>query len=81
MKLRANQLRLWFSTLAYLLLNQVRQVGLAGTQWAGASCGTLRVRLLKIGAVVAVTVRLSSAYPLQELFAEVARRVGVPASG
>lgn len=84
--LRANQLRLWFSTLAYLLLNQLRRVGLAGTQWAHATCGTLRVRLLKIGALIQVTVRrvwvsLSSAYPLQELFGLVADRLRAVESG
>jgi hypothetical protein len=78
--MRSNQLRLWFSTLAYLLMNQLRRVGLQGTQLAQATCGTLRLRLLKIGALVRVSVRrvwvsLSSAYPLQELFALVARRL------
>jgi hypothetical protein len=66
--LRANQLRLWLSTLAYRLVNQLRRVGLAGTKLAQATCGTIRLRLFKIGAVVRVTVRrvwvsLSSAYP------------------
>jgi hypothetical protein len=66
--------------LAYLLMNQLRRVGLQGTQLAQATCGTLRLRLLKIGALVRVSVRrvwvsLSSAYPLQELFALVARRL------
>jgi hypothetical protein len=85
-KLRANQLRLWFSTLGYLLMNQLRRVGLAGTELAGATCGTIRTRLFKIGAVVRVTVRrvwvcLSSAFPLQELFAQVAGRLQVASSG
>ena len=84
--LRANQLRLWFSTLAYLLMNQLRTVGLARTQWAQATCGTIRLRLLKIGALVRVTVRrvwisLSSAYPLTELFAAVSRRLQLPVIG
>ncbi len=78
--LRANQLRLWLSTLAYLLVNQLRRVGLAGTKLAQATCGTIRLRLFKIGAVVRVTARrvwvqLSSAYPLQELFAAVSQRL------
>lgn len=78
--LRANQLRLWFSTLAYLMVNQLRRVGLKATPLAHATCGTIRVRLLKIGAVVRVTARrvwvhLSSAFPLQELFATVTRRL------
>jgi hypothetical protein len=78
--LRANQLRLWFSTLAYLLVNQLRRVGLAGTELARATCGTIRLKLFKIGAVVQVSVRrvwlrLSSAYPLATLFREVAQRL------
>jgi hypothetical protein len=83
--LRANQLRLWFSTLAYLLINKLRAVGLAGTKWAEATCATIRLQLFKIGAVVRVTARrvwvcLSSACPNQELFGRVAGRLGVPAS-
>lgn len=78
--MRANQLRLWFSTLAYLLLNQLRRVALKGTELARASCGTIRLRLLKIGALVRVSIRrvrvsLSSAYPLQNLFGLVAGRL------
>ena len=77
---RSNQLRLWFSTLAYLLMNQLREVGLKGTELAQATCGTIRLRLLKIGAVVSVTVRrvwihLSSAYPLKDLFGIAASRL------
>jgi hypothetical protein len=84
--LPANQLRLWFSTLAYLLMNQLRQVGLVGTELARASCGTIRTRLFKIGALVRVSVRrvvvsLSSAFPLQELFAVVAERLRSVSSG
>jgi hypothetical protein len=78
--MRANQLRLWFSTLAYLLINQLRRVGLAGTAWARATCGTIRVRLFKVGAVVRVSVRrvwvsLSSAYPWRAIFGQVARQL------
>jgi len=70
--LRANQLRLWFATLAYLLVNKLREVGLAGTELAKATCGTIRLRLFKIGALVRVTVRrvwisLSSAFPMAHL--------------
>lgn len=80
--MRANQLRLWFSTLAYLLVNQLRRVGLAGTAWARATCGTIRLRLFKVGALVRVSVRrvwvsLSSAYPLQALFTQVAQRLSL----
>jgi hypothetical protein len=78
--MRANQLRLWFSTLAYLLMNQLRRVGLAGTEWARATCGTIRLKFFKVGALVRVSVRrvwvsLSSAYTLQSVFAQVARRL------
>jgi len=84
--LRANQLRLWFSTLAYLLMNQMRQVGLVGTELARATCGTIRLRLLKIGALVRVSARrvlisLSSAYPRPELFGLVAARLRAGPSG
>ena len=46
--LRSNQLRLWFSTLAYLLMQRLRQIGLKGTQLARATCGSIRLKLLKI---------------------------------
>jgi hypothetical protein len=78
--LRANQLRLWLSTLAYLLVNQLRRVGLAGTRLAQATCGRIREQLFKIGAVVRVSARrvwvqLSQAYPWQEIFRCVAARL------
>ena len=74
--MRANQLRLWLSSVAYVLLSAMRRLGLAGTAWAGAQCDTIRLKLLKIGAQVQVTVRkvwlsLSEAYPYQLLFAAV----------
>ena len=74
--LRANQLRLYFSSVAYLLLVALRQRGLAGTELAKAQCDTIRLKLLKIGAQVRITVRkvwlaLSESYPYQRLFAEV----------
>ncbi len=55
--LRANQLRLWFAAMAYVLLCALRRLGLADTQFAVATCGTLRLKLLKIGAQVRVSVR------------------------
>lgn len=74
--LRANQLRLTFSTVAYVLLRALREFGLKGTALETAQADTIRLRLLKIGAVVRVTVRkvwiaLSEAYPWRDLFAEV----------
>lgn len=78
--LESNQLRLWFSTLAYLLMNQLRQRALAGTELAQATCGTIRLKLLKIGAVVKVSVRrvlvsLSANHPMKELWFAVARKL------
>ena len=73
--MRANQLRLWFSSVAYVLVETVRRVGLAGTALARAQVGTIRTRLLKLGALVTVSVRrvviaLSSVFPLQRLFVQ-----------
>lgn len=75
-KMRANQLRLWFSTVAYLLLHLFRGLGLKGTEMAQAQCGTIRLKLLKIGAQVKVSVRrivvaFAVGYPYQRIFAQV----------
>jgi hypothetical protein len=72
----SNQLRLYFSSMAYVLLQTLRRVALSGSELATAQCGTIRLKLLKIGAQVRVTVRkvwisLSSAYPYAELFTSV----------
>ena len=72
--LRANQLRLYFSSLAYVLLHALRRIALRGTEWAQAQAGTIRLRLLKIAAQVRVTARrirlcYSSCYPWKPLFA------------
>jgi hypothetical protein len=74
--MRANQLRLCLATVAYILLRALRQFGLERTELAAAQCDTIRVKLLKIGAVVRVTVRrvwvaLSEAYPLRAVFMQV----------
>ena len=55
--MRANQLRLWFAAMAYVLLCALRRLGLAGTRFAAATCGTIRLKLLKIGAQVRLSVR------------------------
>jgi hypothetical protein len=55
--MRANQLRLWFSSMAYVLLCALRRIGLQHTRFAKASCGSIRLALLKIGAVVTTSVR------------------------
>jgi hypothetical protein len=74
--MRSNQLRLYFSSFAYVLLEHLRRVGLRGTELARAQCGTIRLKLLKIGALVSVSVRrirfrLASGYPHPDLFRQV----------
>jgi hypothetical protein len=71
--MRANQIRLYFSSIAYVLLESLRRLGLAGTELARAQCQTIRLKLLKIGALVRVTVRkvwvsLASSCPYAEVF-------------
>jgi hypothetical protein len=68
--MRANQLRLWFASMAYVLICALRRIGLAHTQFARASCGTIRLKLLKIGALVRASVRriklaMPTAFPYQ----------------
>ena len=75
-KMWSNQLRLYFSSIAYILLQTLRRMALAGTELEKAQCGTIRRKLLKIGAQVRVTVRkvwvsLAGGYPYAELFARV----------
>jgi hypothetical protein len=55
--LRGNQLRLYFSSIAYVLLRMLRRLGLAGTELARAQSSTIRLKLLKIGALIRITVR------------------------
>jgi len=76
----SNQLRLLLSGLAYILLEAIRRLALARTELARAQAGTIRLRLLKIGAVILRNTRrvrllLSSSYPYQELFFKVAARI------
>ena len=71
--MRANQLRLWFASMAYVLLCALRRIGLVETQFARATCGTIRLKLLKIGAWVRISVRrvkiaMASACPYQPEF-------------
>jgi hypothetical protein len=72
--MRANQLRLWFAAMAYVLLCALRRIGLAHTQFAEATCGTIRLKLLKLGALVRISVRrikfaMASACPWHDEFA------------
>ena len=74
--MRANQLRLWFSSLAYVIMNELRKRALQSTELARATCETIRLKLLKIGAQVRVSVRrvyvsLASGYPYQEAFCKI----------
>jgi Transposase DDE domain group 1 len=74
--MRANQIRLFFSSIAYVLLEALRRLGLAGTELAAAQCQTIRLKLLKIGALVQVTVRkvwvrLASSCPYTAVFQRV----------
>jgi len=69
--MRANQLRLWFASPAYVLLCALRRIGLGGTQFAQATCASIRLKLLKIGALVRISVRrikiaMASAFPYQD---------------
>ncbi len=79
--MRANQLRLYLSSMAYVLVQALRRVGLRGTEMAKAQVNTIRLRLLKIGAQVRISVRrvwisMSSAYPHQALFDAVRANLG-----
>lgn len=72
--MKANQIRLWLSSVAYCMLNDLRELGLKGTRLAKAQCGTIRVRLMKIGAAVRVSVRrvlirMAESCPYQNDFA------------
>jgi hypothetical protein len=71
--MRSNQLRLWLSSVGYLLVAAMRRLALKGTDHEKAQAGTIRLRLMKIGAIVKVSVRrvrisLSESYPWQDLF-------------
>jgi hypothetical protein len=77
-EMKGNQLRLYFSALAYTWMEALRRLGLKGTPWAEAQVDTIRLKLLKIGAIVRVTVRrvllqLSSAYPWKDLYTQALR--------
>jgi Transposase DDE domain group 1 len=72
--MRANQLRLWFASMTYVLFCALRRIALQHTQFAKATCGTIRLKLQKIGALVRTSVRritfaMASSYPYQPDFA------------
>ncbi|HWN49784.1 MAG TPA: transposase, partial [Xanthobacteraceae bacterium] len=71
--MRANQLRLWLSSMAYVLISALRRIALATTRFADATCGTICLKLLKIGAHVRISVRrikfsMASAFPYTDVF-------------
>jgi hypothetical protein len=73
--MRSNQMRLYFASVAYVLVAAFRRVALRNTELARAQCGTIRTRLLKIGGIVRVSARriyvsLSSVFPLQSLLSQ-----------
>ena len=73
-EMKGNQLRLYFSALAYTLMEALRRLGLKGTEWAQAQVDTIRLKLLKIGAIIRISARrvvlaMSSAYPWKDIYA------------
>ena len=71
--MRANQIRLYFSSIAYVLMSAMRRIGLAETRFERAQCNTIRLKLLKVGALVRITVRkiwmsFSQSYPYRDQF-------------
>jgi Transposase DDE domain group 1 len=82
--MRANQLRLWFHSMAYVLLCALRRIGLHDTDLATATCGTIRLKLLKIGALVRVSVRrvkiaMASSCPAAQIWGIAAVRLALAA--
>lgn len=78
--MRVNQIRLWMSSVAYVLMDALRRTALAGTELARAQCSTIRLKLLKIGARIAISVRrivcsLASSFPRKEVFLLASRRL------
>src|ERR1700681_90054 len=83
--MRANQLRLWFASMAYVLLCALRRIALHHTPFAKATCGTIRLKLLKIGALVRVSVRrikvaMASACPAANAWGCAAKRLAAAAN-
>ena len=82
--MRANQLRLWFASMAYVLICALRRIGLHHTDFAEATCGTIRLKFLKIGALVTVSVRrvkiaMASACPTADIWGIAAARLSAQA--
>ena len=78
--LKSNQLRLYFAAVAYVILNELREKALKGTELETAQCSTIRLKLLKVGALIKISVRkiwihYSQAYPYQELFFRIFEKI------
>ena len=78
--MKANQLRLYFSSLTYVLMNELRTQGLQGTELAQAQCHTIRLKLFKIGARVHISVRrivvsMATGYPYQNTFFQIMKNL------
>jgi len=84
--MRANQIRLFFSSMAYVLLSAMRRIGLADTPFEKAQCSTIRLKLLKVGALVRITARkiwlsFSQSYPYGDWFMKILDKIrGVPSA-
>src|SRR5436190_22614331 len=83
--MRANQLRLWLASFAYILVCAVRRIGLHHTPFANATCGSIRLKLLKLGAYVRVSIRrikfaLASSCPVAVVWGQAATRRNAAAS-
>jgi len=79
-KLRSNQIRLYFSSVAYVIVQALRRLCLSGTEMARAQCDTIRLKLLKIGARIRITVRkiwvsMATGYPYKEIWDQVMERL------
>ena len=77
----SNQVRLYFSSLAYVLVQALRRLGLAGTEMAKAQCDTIRLKIFKIGARVRITVRkvwisFAEGYPYKSIFSQIMSNIG-----
>ena len=82
--MRANQLRLWFYSMAYVMMCALRRIGLHDTDFAQATCGTIRLKLLKIGALVRISARrvkfaMASACPAAKDWSRAALRLAIAA--
>jgi hypothetical protein len=78
--MRANQLRLYFSSIAYIFMNELRSIGLKRTEYERAQCETIRIKLLKVGARVITSVRririsIATGFPYQDIYAKILERI------